>query len=149
MNVVVADFDDPHAVEVKLAKQSLDEGVADAFERVRLAAETQMRALQTAVHDAEEIVAPAVVEGAGRDILHRLDRLERRLIGGAKRREATLMRDIAVVRAAVRPMGQSPERVLNLIPALARYGPPLLQSMRDSARVHAAALVAGDTAGAE
>jgi bacillithiol synthase len=146
LNVTVADFDDPHAVESKLAKASLDEGVADAFERVRLAAETQMRALQTAVEDADEIVAPTVVEGAGRAILHRLDRLERRLIAGAKRREIGLMRDIAVVRAAVRPMGQSPERVLNLVPALARYGPALLELMRDAARVHASALVSGDTA---
>ena len=146
LNVESADFDDPHAVESKLAKASLDEGVADAFERVRLAAETQMRALQSAVQDADEIVAVSVVEGAGRDILQRLDRLERRLIAGAKRREIALMRDIAVVRAAVRPLGQSPERVLNLVPALARYGPELLLAMRDYARVHAAALVSGAAA---
>ncbi|MBC8085763.1 MAG: bacillithiol biosynthesis BshC [Phycisphaerae bacterium] len=146
LNVAVSDFDDPHAVDSKLAKASLDEDVADAFERVRVAAETQMRALQSAVQDADEIVPATVVEGAGRDILHRLDRLERRLIAGAKRRETTLMRDIAVARAAVRPLGQSPERVLNLVPALARYGPELLQLMRASARVHAAALVSGDAA---
>ncbi len=144
LGVSASDFDDPHAVESRLAKSALDEGVADAFERVRLAAETQLRALKSAVKDADDVVAPAVVDGADRDILHTLERLERRLVAGVKRREDTLMRDIAVARAAIRPMGKLPERVLNFIPMLARYGPRLLLAMRDSARVHAAALVTGD-----
>lgn len=149
LNVAPGDFDDPHAVETRMAKAALDESVADAFERVRLTAETQMRALQNAVLAADEIVVPTVVEGAGRDILQRLDRLERRLIAGTKRREVSMMRDLAVTRASIRPMGASPERVLNLIPALARYGVPLLQSMREGARRHAARLVAGDQTGVE
>lgn len=146
LGVSESDFDDPHAVETRLAKSALDEGVADALERMRLTAETQMRALQSAVVDADEIVATSVVEGAGRDIMHRLERLERRLVAGSKRRELALMRDIAVARASVRPLGQSPERVLNFIPALARYGSPLLNAMRDHARAHAAQLVAGESA---
>ena len=149
LGVTAADFDDPHAVESRLAKSALDEGVADAFERVRVATETQLRALKSAVKDADDVVTPSVVDGAGRDILHKLERLERRLIAGVKRREEVLMRDIAVARAAIKPMGKSPERVLNLIPALARYGPELLLAMRDSARVHAAALVTGDASDAQ
>lgn len=146
LDVTVADFDDPHAVESRLAKSAVDEGVADALERVRLAAETQLRALKSAVKDANEVVPSSVMDGAGRDILHTLERLERRLVAGTKRQEDALMRDIAITRAAVKPMGKSPERVLNLIPALARYGPELLLAMRDRARVHAATLVTGDNA---
>ena len=148
LGVIAADFDDPHAVEARLAKSALDEGVADAFERVRLTTETQLRALKSAVKDADDVVMPSVVDGAGRDILHKLERLERRLVAGVKRREDELMRDLAVARAAIKPMGKSPERVLNLIPALARFGPELLLAMRDSARVHAAALVTGDASDA-
>lgn len=147
LGVTEAEFDDPHAVESRLAKGAMDEGVADAFERVRVATEAQMRALKNAVKDADDVVATSVVEGTGRDIAHKLERLERRLVAGVKRREDALMRDIAVARAAVKPLGKPPERVLSLLPALARYGPDLLLAMRDSARVHAAALVTGDTAG--
>ena len=142
-------FDDPHAAEKKLAHAALDEPVADAFERARLAAETQLRALQIAVKDADDVVAGSVVEGASRDIMFRLERLERRIVAGVKRRETALMRDVAVARAAVKPLGSSAERVLSLLPALARYGPDLLLLMRDRARVHAAALVTGDPAGAK
>lgn len=148
LGVTEDSFNVPHEVETRLARATLDEPVADAFERARLAAETQLRALQSAVHDADDVVESSVVEGASRDILHRLERLERRIVAGVKRREASLMRDVAVARAAIRPLGQSPERVLSLLPALARYGPELLLAMRDSARVHATALVTGEATSA-
>lgn len=143
LGVTEESFDDPHAAETKLAHAALDEPVADAFERARLAAETQLRALQSAIKDADDVVASSVVEGASRDIMFRLERLERRIVAGVKRRETALMRDAAVARAAVKPLGSSPERVLSLLPALARYGPDLLLAMRDEARVHATALVTG------
>lgn len=143
------EFADRHGVETRLAKEALDETVADALERLRVATETQLRALQGAVSAAEELAPRSVVDGAGRDLRHTFDRLERRLVASVKRREAALMRDVAIARAAIRPLGQSPERVLNLVPALARYGTALLLAMRDRARVHAAALVTGDSTAAE
>lgn len=149
LELTTESFDDPHAAESKLARAAMDEPVADAFERARLAAETQLRALQSAVKDADDVVASSVVEGASRDILHRLERLERRIVAGVKRRETALMRDVAIARAAVKPLGNSPERVLSLLPALARYGPELLIVMRDEARVHAHALVTGEATSAE
>ena len=136
-------FDDPHAIETKIAKSALDEGVADAFERVRVTTETQLRALQSAIKASDSIVAQSVVEGTQRDIAHKLDRLERRMVAGVKRRERTLMRDVAVARAAIKPLNKSSERVLNLLPVLARYGPSVLESMRVHARAHAAQLVNG------
>ena len=143
LNVDESAFDDPHRVETSLARNALDESVADAFERVRITTETQLRALQVAIDAADSVVAPSVIDGIQRDIAHRLNRLERRLVAGVKRRENALMRDIAVARAAIKPLNKSPERMLNFVPALARYGPSLLELMREHARVHANALVAG------
>ncbi|MEP6764813.1 MAG: bacillithiol biosynthesis BshC [Gemmatimonadaceae bacterium] len=136
-------FDDPHGVESKIAKDLLDESIGDAFERVRITTETQLRALQSAVMASGTVVSQSVVEGTQRDIAHKLDRLERRMIAGVKRRERELMREVTVARAAIKPLNKSPERVLNLLPVLARYGPAVLESMREHARVHAANLVSG------
>jgi uncharacterized protein YllA (UPF0747 family) len=74
---------------------------------------------------------------------HRADRLERRILAAVKRRERSLMSDVATLRAALRPLGKRQERVLSPIPILARHGLELLGAMRDAARPHAQALVAG------
>lgn len=140
---------DPHAAEQAIARAQLDESVADALERLRITLETQLRTLGDALRmpDDEEqeaaLVAPAVVDGLARDITHRLDRFERRVLAGVKRREIGAMQDVAAVRAALRPLGQSPERVLNLVPLLVRYGPGLLDRMREEAMGHARLLVTG------
>lgn len=147
---------DPHAAEALLARTQLDEAVADAMERLRVTCETQLRALRDALHvpaadglgdraePADGALVPAtVVSGLERDLLHRLDRFERRVLAGVKRRESVAMQDVAVVRAALRPLGQSPERVLNLVPLLVRYGPGLLARMRDEAMGHVRNLVMG------
>ena len=53
------------------------------------------------------------------------------------------MRRVAQVRGWIRPQGASPERVLNLMPVLARHGPSVLTRMHESALEHACALVQG------
>jgi bacillithiol biosynthesis cysteine-adding enzyme BshC len=147
LGVDARDFEDPHAVETRLAHAAMNEGITDALERVRLASETQLRALQAAVTAADALVPPSVVDGATKQVTYRLDRLERRLVAAVKRREDALLREIAVARAALKPLGKSPERVLNIVPALARYGPDVFERMRDSARKHARQLVSGASTG--
>ncbi len=72
---------------------------------------------------------------------HRVDRLERRLVAGIKRREQGALRDVATLRALLRPLNMRQERVLNLIPMLARHGRGLLTEMHGAAKEHAAHLV--------
>jgi uncharacterized protein YllA (UPF0747 family) len=72
---------------------------------------------------------------------HRIDRLERRLVAGIKRREHALLRDVATLRAALYPLGKRQERALNLIPILSRHGVALLDEMRDAAAQHAQSLI--------
>lgn len=138
---------DPHEVETRLARGAMKEEVQDALERLRVTLDAQTRALRSAVTSADNLVDPRVVEGLARDLAARVERFERRIVAGSKRREQALMRDVAHVRAAFRPLGTSPERVLNLIPVLARYGTGVLAMMHRVASSHAETLVHGSAAG--
>jgi bacillithiol synthase len=66
-----------------------------------------------------------------------VDRLERRLVAGVKRRESARMRDVGTLRGALFPLGGRQERALNLLPLLARHGLALLADMRAAAQEHA------------
>ncbi|BAH38638.1 hypothetical protein GAU_1596 [Gemmatimonas aurantiaca T-27] len=140
---------DPHAAEQIIARAQLDESVADAVERLRVTLESQLASLGEALRvpddeaEYEALVAASVVEGLERDITHRVDQFERRLLSAVKRRETAAMQDVAATRAALRPLGQPPERVLNLVPLLVRFGPTLLERLRDAAVGHAQQLVTG------
>jgi bacillithiol biosynthesis cysteine-adding enzyme BshC len=138
-----SDLRDPHAAERVVARSQLEETVADSMERLRLALETQVRAIRETMAGDDAPVADEVVDGLARDLTHRIDRFERRVVAGVKRLEHESMRDVAAIRAALRPAGQSPERMLNLVPLLARYGTGLFERMRDAAIPHARALVSG------
>jgi bacillithiol biosynthesis cysteine-adding enzyme BshC len=143
LGIADADLRDPHAAERVVARSQLDETVADSMERLRVALETQVRAIREVVGGDDAPVAEEVVQGLARDLSHRIDRFERRLLAGVKRLEHEAMRDVAAVRAALRPDGKSPERVLNLVPLLARYGTGLLERVREAAAPHARELVGG------
>jgi bacillithiol synthase len=123
----------------------VDDAVADTLERLQLTVETQLRALGEAITGDDPPVAATVVDGVARDMRRRLERFERRVLAGVKRRETQAMQEVAALRAAIRPLGQSPERVLNLLPFLARYGTGVLTAMCDAAAPHAEALVRGPT----
>lgn len=134
---------DPHAAEQHVAQRLLDDQIADTLERLRVAVDVQLRALRDTVDGAGAPVQPEVITGLAKDLSHRIDKFERRLLGGVKHTESEAMREIAFVRAALRPMGRSPERVLNLLPYLARFGTGLLDQMRLAAVPHAQTLVHG------
>ncbi len=145
LGISEAMLSDPHAAELAVARRLMSDDVNDSLERLRVMLETQLLSLKENVGGADGVVADSVVDGLQRDLGHRLDRFERRALAGVKRREVQAMRDVAAARAKLRPLGQSPERVLNLVPMLARYGVEILEQMRDGARQHAQRLVHGDT----
>jgi uncharacterized protein YllA (UPF0747 family) len=51
------------------------------------------------------------------------------------------MADVATARGALFPNGKRQERALNLVPLLARYGPSLVDGVRERAAEHAVALL--------
>ena len=137
---------DPHAAEQHVAQRLLDDGISDTLERLRVAVDAQLRALRDSVDGAGAPVSHDVIAGLSRDLTHRIDKFEHRVLGGVKRIEIEAMRELAYLRASLRPLGKSPERVLNLLPYLARFGVGLLLRLRDASVSHAQALVHGTRA---
>lgn len=142
------DLLDPHRAEQRVAHAHVDAELADTLERLRVTVDAQLRALHDAANAPSTPLAAEVVDGLARDLTHRIDRFERRVVAGVKRREAELLAQVAAVRAALRPNGQPPERVLNLMPLIVRYGPRVLSAMREAATGHAETLLHGSVSGA-
>ena len=139
------DLRDPHEAESRLARARLPAAVQDALAKYEAGVASLNDALRRALASdgAAPLVPDAVLDGVRNNVAYRLQRLERRIVAGAKRREEAAMRDIAVARASLYPLGKPQERVLNFIPMLARHGQPLLDMMRARANEHAASLLAG------
>jgi len=149
--LAVEDLRDPHAALGRLVRGRVAADLQAALEGYRAALDRAADRLARAIGDGDPPLVPdAVLEGARRSIGHRLDRLERRIVAAAKRRERDLEHDLAVARTSLFPLEKPQERVLNLMPLLARHGTTLLDAMLDQARAHArsldASLPRGDSA---
>ena len=135
----VDDFADPHAVETRVAKEQLPSALAKALKKARTRVETALEELEKA--DSSAAALPStVVEGAKRQLLHKLDRLERRYVAATKRQGSELLTEVATARGALYPDGEPQERALNVIPFLAKYGDDVFAAIRAKAREHAASL---------
>lgn len=136
------DLSDPHAALTRLARERVPDPVREALEGARAALDESVAELARATSATEPPLVPArVLEGATRDIAHRLDRLARRITAAVKRRHDALVRDIETARASLFPLGRPQERMLTIVPLLARHGAPLLELMLDRAREHAATIL--------
>jgi uncharacterized protein YllA (UPF0747 family) len=141
---------DPHAAESRIARAQVPAAVRDALARYAREAEALNDALRAALaaDGRPPLVPDTVLDGARNNIAHRIERLERRVVAGAKRREAKTMRDIAIARTSLFPLGKAQERVLNFIPMLARHGEPLLEQMRARTSEHADFVLTGQPSNA-
>ncbi len=138
LSVSPAELSHPHALEGTVARAAMGRESAAALAALR----ERIAALPTALErEAAALGLSEAVRGGMHALQHRVDRLERRLVAGLKRREAGALRDVATVRAALHPLGRTQERTLNLLPLLARHGVALLDDMCEAAGPHAAALV--------
>jgi bacillithiol biosynthesis cysteine-adding enzyme BshC len=135
----VRDFSDPHAVETKIARESLPPAVRASLDALRAEVSARLASL-SAVEGAELIPKPAI-DGAARNVAHRLARLERRFTAAIKRQGSEALRDIAIARASLFPLDKPQERVLNGVPFLARYGDELWSAAMAEASLHAASLI--------
>lgn len=129
-----------HAVERRLAEQSLPTDVASSWKTLRADIQRSIGEFRRRVQP-HGLLPDAVLEGLERSLQHRLSRGERRLLAAVKRREEGTRRDLAVASSALFPMGKRQERVLNYVPMLARGGEALLDAMRREAAQHAISLV--------
>jgi bacillithiol biosynthesis cysteine-adding enzyme BshC len=128
----------PDRLEGVVARAAMSDDTSTAIGALR----ASVRALPAALAaEAEPLGLGAAVEGSMQSLLHRVDRLERRLVAGIKRREHERLRDVATLRAHLNPLNTRQERALNLVPTLTRQGLDLLGEMRDAASAHADALI--------
>ena len=152
LGIEESELADPHRVEGRLARAAVPAAMVSALTTFRAEIDGRSRAMTAASEDSAFPLPSEVVDGARKAIQHRVDRLERRIVAAAKRREAETMTQIGTARGALYPLGIRQERALNIIPILARHGRVVVDSMRDAARVHARSLVdsvATDTRPAE
>lgn len=135
----VDDFADLHAVETRVAREQLPKATVKALGHARKRVDSALAGLEKADSSADMLPA-AVVEGARRQLLHKLDRLERRYVAAAKRKGSQLLTEVATARGALYPNGRPQERALNAIPFLTKYGDEVLEAIAEKAREHAASL---------
>lgn len=133
------DFSDPHAVETRLAREALPADLHAKLAELRRTLEEQIASLSSSEDDG--FVAPRVIEGLRRALLHRVERLERRYTAAVKRQGNAALHEIAVARASLYPFGVPQERILNGIPLMARHGEALIASVTSEVRAHVASLV--------
>jgi bacillithiol biosynthesis cysteine-adding enzyme BshC len=125
---------DPHALETRVAAAAIPADARDSVQRLRDA---------IAALDGGGLLPDDALAGARAQLELRAGRLERRLRAQVKRRGDDALRDVATARASLFPAGKRQERALNFIPLLARYGPALIDAMRERASDEMSALVRG------
>lgn len=137
-----------HEPERRVALDAMDPSVLAALSAWRADVVAAAGRVKDRIKGSGEDGYDLVVEGTVRSMSFRLDRLERRLVAGAKRRAESAMREIAMARGSLYPGGVRQERALSFIMLLASYGPGLLEAMRVEADRHAQHLVMGSGTGA-
>lgn len=134
LGVTIADLRDPHRVETQIARAEVPESIRRVLANTRdNVAELSAAVIRAAMDDNLPISAGAV-EGAGRQLTHKLDRFERRLVAAAKRRGSDALHQLRTARGSLFPDEMPQERALNVIPFLARYGPVTLERVLEAAR---------------
>lgn len=132
-----------HAVERRLAIASLPVAVMAQLAELRATVQGRAEGFKDALVQAGSPIDPRIVDGTARAMAWRVDRLERRLVAAAKRREADDLRVLATARGSLFPGNKRQERALSFVPFLATYGAPLVERLRAAAHRHAQALVDG------
>jgi len=118
-----------------MAREAIPRELTESI--ARLEACVEQSADDLARNDESNLVAPGVVEGLKRNVEQRIERLERRIAAGVKRRGNESLRDAAIARGALYPFGLPQERALNFVPLFARYGDELIAAVEKETRQHA------------
>lgn len=143
LGMVLDDIRHPHDAERRIGDRAMPSDVREALDGLRQDLGTRFTALAETSKGLEHLVPERVIEGARHQMLHRVDRLERRLRAAARARATEAVTDLASVRAALRPENQPQERRINPVPMLARHGDLLLAQLKAGAAMHAGSLVGG------
>ncbi|MBK7906851.1 MAG: bacillithiol biosynthesis cysteine-adding enzyme BshC [Gemmatimonadetes bacterium] len=141
LGMVIEDVRAPHDAERRLGDRAVPADIRAGLEGLREDLAKRLGALRESSAAIDDLVPERVIEGARHQLLHRVDRLERRLRAAARARQTEAVQDLAAVRAALMPEGQRQERRLNPVPMLARHGDLLVAQLKAGAAMHAGTLV--------
>ncbi len=145
--LTIEELRDRHEVLRRLVATRMPSAVTTALVDAREMTHRAIDALRAALaEDRRPLVDKRVVDGAEGQLMHRVGRLERRVLAAAKRRETEIVEHVEAAHAAIYPLDKPQERVLNFLPMLAREGPTLFDAMRRAARGHATSLVQASNA---
>jgi uncharacterized protein YllA (UPF0747 family) len=139
-----AELAEPYRAEGRLARESVPPTLSRALADLRRELVHQCREVASALEGSDLPLPSRVIEGAQRSVQHRLERLERRIVAAAKRRETDTMTQIGTARGALFPLGTRQERALNILPFMARHGSLITERMAAAARTHARELVGSE-----
>jgi len=143
LGMVLDDLKTPHEAEKRVGDRAMPAAIRDALEGVRKDVAERLDSLRSVATSLDHLVPDRVIEGARHQMLHRVDRLERRLRAASRARATDAVEDLSTVRASLMPDNQRQERRLNPIPMLARHGDLLLAQLKAGAAMHAGSLVGG------
>jgi len=143
LGMVLDDIRHPHDAERRIGDRAMPAPIRAALDELRRDIGSRFGTLSSESTVLDQLVPERVLEGARQQLLHRIDRLERRLRTAARARATEASTDIASVRAALMPDSQRQERRLNPVPMLARHGDLLLAQLKAGAAMHAGFLVGG------
>ncbi|HEX5385367.1 MAG TPA: bacillithiol biosynthesis cysteine-adding enzyme BshC [Gemmatimonadales bacterium] len=130
----------PGALEARLVRSRLPEGVTGALAELRRAIEAGYEPIARSAVEIDPTLEKTV-QAARQHALTGTADIEKKLVQHLKRREETELAQIARARHAVWPNGKPQERVLTAAPFLARHGPTLLDALiGEMRRWYAAAL---------
>jgi bacillithiol biosynthesis cysteine-adding enzyme BshC len=118
-------------LETDLARREVPAAVSEALDRLR---EVVAAGYATAIDGAKEL-DPSIGGALGRlrnEVLHRVAESERKVVQGVKRRESATLAQLDRILASLRPEGKPQDRVLNVVPFYARYGPGLLDGIAEA-----------------
>jgi bacillithiol biosynthesis cysteine-adding enzyme BshC len=123
----------PGPLEARILRSQLPASAMAALAALRDAIESGYAAIGRAATDIDPTLEKPV-QGVKRHALAGTQEVEKKLLHHLKKRQETELAQLARARAAVWPHGKPQERVLNAAPFLARYGPSLLEELRDAIR---------------
>jgi len=121
----------PGPLEARIVRSRLPESGVTALAALRAAIESGYATIGRAAIEVDPTLEKPV-QGVKNQALAGAHEVEKKLLHHLKKRQETELAQLARARAAVWPQGKPQERVLNVVPFLARYGPSLLGEIRDA-----------------
>lgn len=135
LGLEMADLAPPlHEVLHRVARDRVPAAVADGLAALRASIVDRYAVLMDAAGEIDPTLSHALGSARNRALLGAAD-AEQKILRQLKRRDAGLLRAVAVARNHLRPNGVPQERVLNVFPYLAEYGPSLLHDLAEQMTV--------------